>query len=268
MAETNGSPGLWTRETRLLLLVVVVSVTVLLVVARFRFPSATLNAPAPAAGPLATLAGRTAFDDLSSSMASLVGRATPATPVIRLDPVSVPAISPSVRRGRTAHPVSEAGPTQIAPGLRLQGDLVVVYVPPGLKPAAADGAVIADVVFVDTERQIAVVRIPLAHAINDITAALMPSFTYVGEVRALSSGVTVRPVFLGRVDPIADARWPGDVFALDSLSGLALGSVLFTIDGHHLGLVVPAASADAVVVPETTLAAVIDQKLRAAGARP
>jgi hypothetical protein len=52
--------------------------------------------------------------------------------------------------------------------------------------------------------------------------------------------------------------WPGDVLTAPGFSDLRVGTFLFTIDGHFVGLVAQG-SAGVVVVPAASLSRVVDE---------
>jgi hypothetical protein len=272
--STNGIQERWGRETRLLVLVVVVSIAVLMVLARFRFPAPNLTVAAPAPGPLAGLAGRSAFDELGSSLNTLLIRVSPRLVGVRVEPAPPPAgrgrasaRAPQGRRGGEPElEVPAAGP-RAYPALRLGGDRALVYVPEGMAAATLNSGAAVEVLSLDAARHLAIVRVP---AITDSGAppdpAAFSGFTYVGEVDATASGHSVRPQFMGPTDPATDPIWPGTVFNAPPAAGLVVGTFVFTLDGRLVGLVAPGTTG-IVIVPSEALNHVVNE-LPQAGANP
>ena len=124
------------RETRLLVLVVVVALAVLVLLARFRFPASELTAMTPAPGPLAGLAARATFDEMTSSLTDLLARVAPAITVVPLEKTAEPLKNGGGDKGRGAKagtdtPAAFAAPARLTPALRLRPDLALVHVPAG-----------------------------------------------------------------------------------------------------------------------------------------
>jgi hypothetical protein len=258
---TNGLQERWGRETRLLVLIVVVSLAVLLVLARFRFPAATLNVAPPTPSPLSNLVSRAAFEELSEALASTANRITPKVVVVRLAPVRPPA---PARGGRGATDHVQNG-TKLVLGLRVRPDLALVRVPAGMMPAELVGSSQQpEIVGADSRRELALIRVP-ASADDAIEANpdLFGGFAYLGEATATVDGPTLQPVFIGRTGQRQHERWPVALTGIDN-PNVSDGSLLFTIDGRLIGLVVRDA-AGAAVVPFAVIDAAVNELLSGPG---
>lgn len=245
---SNGADQRPGRETRLLILVVVVSLAALLLLARFRFPAADLTTVTPGATPLAGLAARANFDEMSAAMTSLLTRVAPALVMLQLD-AELPVAPPSAGPGRAAAapraddgPVVAGLPPLVLPGLRIRADLAVVHVPEGYHVTAGSGlSEPVEVLRIDREHAIAVVRLPTSAGLAVALPTPMLSvsgFGYFGVVQATPHGPTVSPVFVGRVDPADDARWARPLIAVAPGPEMPPGALVFTIDGRLVGLVI------------------------------
>ncbi len=262
----NGPEPTSGRETRLLVLVVVVSLAVLLLLARFRFPTANLATVNPSPGPLAGMAARATFEEMSFTLAGIVGRAGAAVEVIRLEPApreTPPAAETARGTGRPpppagAVPDAAAGiAPQFVPALRVRPDLGLLHVPHGWRPAGVrDVPTPIEVVWMDAEREIAAVRLsPLASSVPGLPASApaVTGFLFVGVVQGTRSGPTIQPAFIGRTDTETDARWSAPLVVLSGVPAMPVGSLVYGIDGRLVGLVtrhdagvaiVPAAALD------------------------
>jgi hypothetical protein len=246
----------WGRETRMLVLVVVVSLAVLLVLARFRFPAQNLTVAPPVQGPLAGLAGRSAFDDLGATLNTLLTRVKP-----RLTDVRVKGPEPEPRTsGRAARAEPPPAISQVVPALRVRSDLGLLFMPAGATMAEGDGGTPFEVAALDAEREIGLVRLPPADIAAD-PAFTFAGFTYVGAITATPSGLTIAPAFIGRADRAVDPLWRGLVYMIDAGPDLRPGSFAFTMEGQFVGFVARG-SAGTVIVPAPTLAGVADGLLR------
>ena len=258
---TTDSADRPTRETRLLLLVVVVAIGVLVLLARFRYPSDGLSAPSPGQGGLAGLAARAPFEDMAGVLTSLLNRLSPSSLVLQLEPVPV---------GDPPAPAAAAAPAPVAPlfvasrrpvaAMRMRADLALVYTDPGTRPSVSpEGVGTAELVATDPGRAISLLRVRSFDAGGPAgTQDSFGGFTYVAVVEAMPGGMTVRPRFIGRVDPVADARWPRPLLSIGEPNDLPVGAWLFTIDGRLLGLVV-AHGGGAAIAPPSALDALVTE---------
>lgn len=253
---TNGLQERWGRETRLLVLIVVVSLAVLLVLARFRFPSATLEMAPPAPSPLANLVSRAAFEELSEAMASTASRIAPRVVVVRIGPARPAASARGGGRGPVDH---QPNAPRLVLGLRVRPDLALVRVPAGMIPTEfADSSQPVEIVGADSKREIALVRLPaLADGVVETPPDAFSGFAYLGEATATMDGPTLQPVFIGRTGTRQHERWPAALTGVDNVN-VADGSLLFTIEGRLIGLVVRDGAGAAVVPPSVIETAVLD----------
>lgn len=263
----NGPEPSSGRETRLLVLVVVVSLAVLLLLARFRFPTANLATVNPSPGPLAGMAARATFEEMSATLARILTRAGASVEVVRLEPAprETPAAAAQGTRGTSppagasgAAPAAEAGVTpRYVPLLRVRSDLGLLHVPLGWRPAGLrDMPNPIEVVWMDAEREIAAVRLPpMPGSFGGLpaSAAGVTGFQYVGVIQGTRSGPTIQPAFIGRTDTETDARWSAPLVVVSGAPAVPLGSLVYAIDGGLVGLVtrhdagvaiVPAAALD------------------------
>jgi len=260
---TTDSADRPTRETRLLLLVVVVAIGVLVLLARFRFPPDGLSPPSPGQGGLAGLAARAPFEDMAGVLTSLLNRLSPSSLVVQLE--SVPVADPPAPTAATP-----AAPAPVAPGfvassrpvaaMRMRADLALVYTDPGTRPSLSrEGVGSAELVATDPSRAISLLRVASFDAGGPAgTQDSFGGFTYVAVIEAMPGGMTVRPRFIGRVDPVADARWSRPLLSIGEPNDLPVGAWLFTIDGRLLGLVV-AHGGGAAIAPPSALDALVTE---------
>jgi S1-C subfamily serine protease len=78
---------------------------------------------------------------------------------------------------------------------------------------------------------------------------------YVALVEASRSGPSVRPLFLGRLDPVTDVRWQHPLVSLGGMLTAQPGSFVFTLDAELIGLVVADRGLPALVPASLVLAA-------------
>jgi len=247
----------WGRETRMLVLVVIVSIAVLLVLARFRYPAPNLTVAPAVQGPLAGLAGRSAFDDLGSSLTTLLARVTSRLTAIRVK--GAPPEPPRPAGRRTA--AEPAPPISIVmPAVRMRSDIGLVFMPAGATMAEGDAGAPLEVAANDSAREVGLVRLTPAEPMPDAPVSF-GGFSYVGAVTATPAGLTIAPVFVGRADRAVDPLWGGVVYMIDASADLRIGAFAFTMDGYFVGLVAKG-SAGTVIVPGPTLSGVTTELLR------
>jgi hypothetical protein len=258
---SNGLQERWGRETRLLVLIVVVSLAVLLVLARFRFPAATLNVAPPAPSPLANLVNRAAFEELAEAMATTATRFAPRVVVVRLEqpPKPTPARG---GRGAAAEPAPPV--TRLGLGLRVRPDLVLIRVPAGMTPTTLVSGQLVEIVGADSKREVALIRLPAGADVPvEPSPEAFTGFAYVGEALPTIDGPTVQPLFIGRTGTRQHDRWPAALTGIDN-AGASDGSLLFTIAGRLIGMVVRDGGG-AAVVPPHVIEAVVLEMLSASG---
>ena len=247
------------RDTRLLALVIVISLAVLLVLARFRFPAADLTAAPTAPGPLERLVARATYEELAANVSAVLQRATPAVVVFQLDPVPPPetASRPAAGRGLVVPAPPPAPPSRLMAGVRITAELAVGHILPGFTVGSAVGSAGIELMGIDADRGIALVRMP---ASADAGAPPSPSvgfsgFSYVMVIEAAAAGPTARPEFLGRVDATADSRWSADLLIIAGTSEVPDGGLVFSLDGRFVGLAVPVSDGGRGLAPLSLLEA-------------
>lgn len=208
------------RETRLLLIVIALSAAVLFALSRFRFPeqdTPSLAAATPL--PLERLAARATYDELATIIADLGRRVSPSVMVAR---------------------VEVAGMQRFVPALRVRPDLVLAHVPPDARVLGfVDRPDAIDVAAYDEPRQLVLLRVPPDPArvvnlrVND-TATGAPR--YVAAIEGTRGGPALRPLFLGRTDPIGDQQYEQGLLVLGGVLQASPGSLIFGLDGSFVGL--------------------------------
>lgn len=248
--------GGMSRETRLLAATIAVSVLVLFVLGRFRFPEAAeIRSDPVQTQPLARLAARAAFDDLSALIGQLHGRVGPSLVVLR---VSMP---PTPDAGDVGVP----RPPRFLPALRIRDDTALVMLPRGARVEGAVGAPGAvSIAGLDPVRDLALVRIPAEPAqVLTIREGAAPLSTpgYLAVAEATRGGAALRPLFLGRSDVQPDPRWDATLMTLSRSAAGDVGSPAFTLDGRLAGIVA-LAEGEPVLIPAELVMASADQMFR------
>lgn len=254
MPSTGGS-GL-SRETRLLAATIGVSIVVLVVLSRFRFPDVLPDArDGAAAQPLARLAARAAFDDLSLAVRELSGRVSGSLLVVR-------STGPA-RLADTTHTSPDGA--RLIPALRVRDDVAVVLTGENDAIDAVIGvAGPATILARDVVRGLTLVRVPAAPApvltIRDGQQPIVaPSYLAVAE--ASEAGTSIRPLFVGRSDSLGDPRWDTSLISVGRGAAADIGAPVFTLDGRLAGLLESSDGMPA-LVPASVVLAAVDQLLR------
>lgn len=233
------------RETRLLLTTGVLAVAALWLLARVRFEERPAT-PNPLPSVLGQLAGGPKYDDLAAEVAQLQARL--ALSLLALDVPSAVDGSPQAS-GRIA-------------ALRLRDDLAVALVPAGSTPAVwRDARVLAR----DPASGLVVVRVtsrgPASPPVPWTRRRVQqPRYFVTSDVSP--QGSSLRPVFVGSLDPIDTPAWSEPVWAVPSRSDLAPGSFVFTNTAELVGLAI-ARDGDLAIVPGLTVLAEADRLLDA-----
>jgi PDZ domain len=218
------------RETRLLLTAGLVAVAALWLLARIRFQDRPAT-PNPVPAVLSQLSSPPAFDDLASEIARLQARLQPA--LIASD---LPGDSAGTR-----------APRQIA-ALRLREDLAIALLPSGaIRQTWTDANIRAS----DPASGLAVMRVP-----RQMTASLPVAWVprrlqgprYFATTDVSPQGVSLRPTFVGTLDPVDSPLWSEPLWAVPPGSDLASGSFVFTSNAELVGLVL-AMETGLVIVP-------------------
>lgn len=234
-----------TRETQLLLIVISLSAVVLIVLSRFRFPDRPASAPTGATRlPLERLAARATYDELATIIADLGTRVTPSVVVLRVD---------------------LGGTPRFVPALRVRPDLLLAHLPAESRVLGLIGLdAPVDVAAYDETRQLLLLRVPpepsrvMALGRTDPGAATP---RYVGAVEGTPGGPAVRPLFLGRTDPVPDERYDQGLLVLGGVLQASSGSLIFGLDGTFVGLCIMD-EGFAAGVPGRALDAAIDRMLQ------
>jgi hypothetical protein len=225
------------RETRLLLIAGVAALAVLWLLARIRFPDRPVT-PNPVPPVLGQLAGGPKYDDLAREITQLFPRLQPS--LLRLAPTSVSGARP-------------ASPPATA--VRLRDDLAVMLI-----PSASDRNRWNETPILarDAASGVAVVRVPTP---SPVPGSVLVPWTprQFGQSRYLvasdvsSDGVSLRPVFVGWLDPVESALWPGSLWTVPGRTDLVPGSFLFTSRAELAGLVIVYGEQLAIVPGATVL---------------
>jgi hypothetical protein len=216
------------RETRLLLTAGLIAVAALWLLARIRFPERPVT-PNPVPSVLSQLTSVPKYDDLAGEIAQLQARLQPS--LLSLDvPTAVGSLQTSSR----------------AAAMRLRDDLAVTLVPPGSsRERWTDAALVAR----DPASGLAVVRVPMPWTPRQ---PQQPRYLVASDVSL--EGVSLRPAFVGSLNPIDSPMWSEPLWAVPAGTDLAAGSFLFTNGAELAGLVIPYRGA-LVIVPGTTVLA-------------
>lgn len=236
------------RETRLLVLVVVVAVAVLLMLARWRFPASDLSVVTPSAAPLAGLAARATFDEMANTMNDVLGRVSPLTVVLALEPEQA-GDGERVGRPDDARTTGESVRPAVALAVRVRRDLAVVHVPKGFVPRSPS-EIPVEIAAHDVSREIMLLRVPTTVVAPDTLSASVrtfPAVTYVAAIEATTVGPTIQPVFIGRADTVVDPRWSHPLIPASIAPGLTPGMLLFALNSRFAGMVVPAETGTMIV---------------------
>ena len=224
------------RETRLLLTAGVMAIAALWLLARIRFPERAIT-PNPVPSVLSQLASGPKYDDLAGEIAQLQARLQPSLLAFDLP--------------------SAVGPLQTSPrtaAIGLRDDLAVTLVPPGSsRERWNDPPIVAR----DAASGLAVVRVPMP-----VSAAppvpwtprqpQQPRYFVASDVSR--GGVSLRPAFVGSLEPVASPLWSQALWAVPERADLAAGSFLFTNNAELAGLVITYRRGLAIVPGGTVLA--------------
>jgi S1-C subfamily serine protease len=206
----------------LLLTAGVLAIATLWLLARVRFPERPVT-PNPVPSVLGQLARGPNYDDLAGEIAQLQARLEPSLLALELRP---PTLASSQTVQRTA-------------AIRLRDDLAVILVRPGSKSEQwNDGKIVAR----DPASGLAIARVPLPGSTTPPTpwTPRQPQQArYLVASDVSRTGVSLRPVFVGSLDPIASPLWSEPIWAVPGRTDLVSGSFLFTSSAELAGLVIP-----------------------------
>lgn len=254
--SSPGGTG-FSRETRLLAATIGVSLVVLLVLSRFRFPETSPDSrDGSSAQPLARLAARAAFDDLSLALRELTGRVGGSLLVVRVG-------HPGTGTSDGARASTED--RRLLPALRVRDDAAVVLTGEGGVVEAVVGvAGPVTVLARDAVRGLSLVRVPSVPApVLTVREGQQPLSApgYLAVAEASEAGTSLRPIFVGRSDGLGDPRWDGPLLTVGRGAAGDLGAPVFTLDGRLAGLVT-AADGQPAVIPAAVVLATVDQLLK------
>ena len=252
----------FSRETRLLAATIGISIVVLVVLSRFRFPNVAADVrDAASAQPLARLAARAAFDDLSLAIRELSGRVTNSLLVVRA----------TYPQGSSPDPRVGSSGSHVLPALRVRDDVAVVLTGEhGVVQAVVGMAGPATVLARDPVRGVTLVRVPAVPApVLTIREGQQPLTTpgYLAVTEASESGTSLRPIFVGRSDGLTDPRWDSPLISVGRSAATDLSAPVFTLDGRLAGLVTTTDSEPA-LVPAAVVLATVDQLLGSGPVQP
>jgi PDZ domain-containing protein len=226
------------RETRLLLTAGVLAIAALWLLARVRFQDRPVT-PNPIPAVLSQLTSGPKYDDLAAEIAQLQPRLEAL--LLALDPPSAASGSPQTSLRIAA--------------LRLRDDLAVTLL--------ATGSIIdeANLLARDPASGLAVVRVP-SQVPGSSPVPWMPRRLqqprYLIASDVSPQGVSVRPAFVGSLDPTDSPLWSAALWTVPARSDLAPGSFLFTSSAELVGLVI-ANGVERAVVPGAALLAEADR---------
>lgn len=224
------------RETRLLLTAGVLAVAALWLLARIRFPERPVT-PNPVPSVLSQLASGPKYDDLAGEIAQLQTRVQPSLLALNV-------------------PSATLGSLQIShwtAAIRLRDDLAVTLVPPG---SNREGWNDATILAYDAASGLAVARVPPVPTSPPVpwTPRQPQQSRYLVASDVSPDGVSLRPVFVGSLDPIDSPLWSEPLWAVPGRTDLAPGSFLFTSSAEFAGLVIAYGRGLAIVPGGTVLA--------------
>lgn len=225
------------RETRLLLTAGVMAVAALWLLGRIRFPERPVT-PNPVPSVLSQLASGPKYDDLARDITQLHARLQPS--LLALDAPSAVSGSP-----QTFLPTA---------AIRLRDDLAVTLIPSRSNQERWNDA---SIIGFDAASGLAVVRVPIAAPTTPPvpwTARQPQQSRYLVASDVSPKGVSLRPVFVGSLDPVDSALWSDPVWAVPRHTDLAPGSFLFTTSAELAGLVIARGGQLAIVPGATVLA--------------
>ena len=212
------------------------AVAALWLLARIRFPERPVT-PNPVPSVLSQLASVPKYDDLAGEIAQLQARLQPS--LLALDvPSAVGSLQTSLRTA----------------AIRLRDDLAVTLVPPGSSRERWNDA---PIVARDAASGLAVVRVPIPVSASPPVPwtprqPQQPRYFVASDVSP--EGVSLRPAFVGSLDPIDSPLWSEPLWAVPERTDLAAGSFLFTNNAELAGLVITYRRGLAIVPGGTVLA--------------
>jgi S1-C subfamily serine protease len=212
------------------------AVAALWLLARIRFPERPVT-PNPVPSVLSQLASGPKYDDLAGEIAQLHARLQPS--LLALDiPSAVGSLQTSPRTA----------------AIRLRDDLGVTWVPPGSSRERWNDA---PIVARDAASGLAIVRVSIPGSASPPVPwtprqPQQPRYFVASDVSP--EGVSLRPAFVGSLDPIDSPLWSERLWAVPGRTDLAAGSFLFTNSAELAGLVITYREGLAIIPGGTVLA--------------
>jgi hypothetical protein len=208
------------------------------VLARIRFPDRPAT-PNPVPPLLTQIAAGAKFDDLASEVSQIQSRLDSYLLALGVPPSGQDATS---------------GTPYLPVALRIRDDAAVTLLDttntsehPGPGPPLMGS---------DAASGLAVVRVPsapaLAREVWSPQRMQRPRYLIASDVSR--EGVSLRPVFVGSLHPIATPEWPGTIWAMPAQTDLRRGSFVFTPDAALAGLVIEHEDGPAIVPGELLIA--------------
>jgi hypothetical protein len=181
------------------------------------------------------------FDDLAAEISSLQARLQPA--LLVLNPSSHLA---AARPGGSLPPVA---------ALKVRPDLAIAVLPLGMVDGAIGSS--STVLIRDPASGLTLIRLS-----NDLSAAApvpwvprrLQEARYLVASDVSSDRATLRPVFVGSLEPVDMPEWPQPVWLVPAHTALTSGTFVFSSNGELAGVVVSHGERVAVVPAETLLA--------------
>jgi hypothetical protein len=232
------------RETRLLLTAGVVAIAALWILARIRFEDRAVT-PNPVPSVFSQLSTSPKYDDLASQVAQIQARLQPFLLALDVPSTALGAPHPSHR---------------IA-AIRLRDDLAVTWLPAESNSATWTGA---NVLAHDPVTGLAVMRVasqPSASAPVPWSPRRLQQPRYVVASEVAPQGLSLRPVFVGSLDPVESPLWSAPLWVMPPRSELTPGSFVFTSEAELVGLVIPTSGSELAIVPGGTVLTEADRVL-------
>lgn len=227
------------RETRMLLTTAFIGLAALWVLARIRFPDQPAT-PNPVPPLLTQITVGAKFDDLASEISQIQSR---------LDSYLLAlGVPPSGQDGATS------GTPYLPVALRIRDDAAVTLF--DTTKTSEHAGLGSPVIGSDAASGLAVVGVPtappLAREVWSPQRLQRPRYLIASDVGR--EGVSLRPVFIGSLHPVAAPEWPGTIWAVPAQTELVPGSFVFTPDAALAGLVVEHQGGPAIVPGELLIA--------------
>lgn len=236
------------RETRLLILVIGVAVVVLFVLAQVRFPEAEVRLSTVTPAGLDRLAAKSNYDDLASAVNTAMQGVEAS--VVVFEAIGVPDGSKQEEHRRIQ-------------AIRLRDGLAIAALPGGFKSMrSAEGEEVPLLRLFEPARGVAIAALmsPNVPAKSASIVTEFPGFAYIAAVEPAAGGPTATPMFIGRVDPLYDERWEGELLVPGGSASPPAGSFVFLLDGRFIGLVVKMPSGVHAIAPAVLLTRWLDSK--------